>query len=88
MRIDFRPTVIECRIYDKGSYKERTSYLGSFVIHLLDETAEVTLLTGICKEDACSWDSQLDDELENYLRSIDIKYLSYEHKGKKVIRNL
>ncbi len=82
------PTVVECRIYDKGGYKERSAYLGSFVMHVIGETAWVTLLTGICEEDKCSWDAELDQEMLDYARGMGAVVLRYEHKGKQVERRL
>lgn len=86
MRVDFRPTVVECRIYDKGGYKERSAYRGSFVLHLLGEVAEVTLLTGVCEDDACAWDAEIDAETVEYLKSQGMRRVRYEHKGKWVER--
>ena len=88
MRVDFRPSVIECRIYDKGGYKERSAYLGSFVMHVVGDTAYNTLLTGVCEEDECTWDTEIDAETVEYLLSIDVKRVIYEHKGKQVERKL
>ncbi len=87
-RIDFRPTVIEARIYDKGGYKERTKYLGSFVLHVVGEAAELTLLTGVGGKDKRSWDSELDAEMFEYVQSLEVAKLTYEVKGKKVTRNV
>ena len=87
-RVDFRPSVVECRIYDKGSYKERSAYRGSFVIHVLGETAEVTLLTGVCSDSACAWDQEVDAETVDYLLRLGVKKAVYEHKGKQVERRL
>ena len=89
-RVYFHPSVIEARIFDKGSPKERAPYLGSFVIHLIElgEVAEITLLTGICREDSCAWDMEIDKEVQAYLLSLGVKRVRYEHKGKMVNRNL
>ena len=86
MRVDFTPTVIEARIYDRGSYKERSAYRGSFVMHVVGETATITLLTGECSD--CAWTPAVNRKMTEYVRRLGVKLLTYEVKGKRVERRL
>ena len=89
MRVDFRPSVIEARIYDKGGYRERSAYRGSFVMHIVGDTAYNTLLTKVAGRRAgCAWDEEIDAETADYLLSLGVKRVVYEHKGKQVVREL
>ncbi len=88
MRVDFKPSVIECRIYEKGGYKQRSAYAGSFVIHLAGDEALVTLLTGTTNNDSYSWDHQIDKEVSRYLISKGVRTVRYEHNGDRVVRKL
>ena len=88
MRVDFRPSVVECRIYEKGGYQQRSAYVGSFVMHLAGDEALLTLLTGENDREACVWDQQIDREVARYLLSKGIRKVRYEHNGDRVVREL
>ena len=88
MRVDFRPSVIECRIYEKGGYEQRSAYIGSFVMHLAGEEAMITLLTGVSESEAYTWDHQIDREVARYLLSKGIRRVRYERNGDRVVREL
>lgn len=89
MKVDFRPTVVECRVYDGGSYEERSPYKqGSFVIHILGDVAEVSLLTAAYDMMHSAWTPTVDRETVRYLRENGVKRMRYEHKHKYVERRL
>ncbi len=87
MKLDFRPSVIECRMYERGSYEEKSPYVGSFTVHVFGDRAEITLLTGICEGDTCNWSPSIDKQVTDYLANLGVKEISYEHKGKRIVRN-
>lgn len=82
-RIDFRPSVVECRIYEKGGYTDRSAYQGSFIVHIIGDIAVGALLTGQSEHDKCTWDMETTRELMDYLSGLGVRTYEYEHKGKR-----
>ncbi len=74
-------------MYESGSYDEKSPYVGSFNIHVFGDRAAITLLTGICEGDSCNWSADIDKQMTDYLAGIGVKEISYDHKGKRVIRS-
>ena len=94
MKIDFRCIVnlnsikvIECRFYSDGSYEEESPYDGSCVIYVVEDKAEVRLLTK--KENSTLiWDLKIDQKIGDYLREKGVKEVRYRHKGQDINRDL
>lgn len=84
MEIHFDPFVYRCRIYPedaKGSYKRKEQYIGSFVLTLSDDVAEVTMLTG-------RWDQNARDQLMEFCKKVGATEVRYYHKRRRCSINL
>ena len=88
MKVEFTPATIEARIYETGGYKERSAYVGSFIIQVMGDEAWISLLTNVEESECYAWTKGIEQQTREHLRRMGIRWVTYECKGQKVRRDI